>query len=113
MPRRSRPGSTRCGTRAAAPYFASSDQVGEHAYESLSTNSYAARALLRLYAATQKPAYRERALRILDFIAHDLYADGVIYHHLYRGRRAAGDVWCTGCNWRVLSVLVEAVGVAK
>ena len=30
-------------------YFASSDQMGDDAYQSLSTNSYAALALLRLY----------------------------------------------------------------
>lgn len=88
-------------------YFANTEQMGDDAYESLSTNSYAALALLRLSVATQQRAYRERALRIFDFINRDLYADGVIYHHLYRGRRAAGDVWCTGCNWRVVSELVE------
>jgi len=88
-------------------YFASADQTGDNAYESLSTNSYAALALLRLSSAAQKSAYRTRALRILDFIGRDLYDDGVIYHHLYRGHRATGDVWCTGCNWRVLSVLAE------
>ena len=88
-------------------YFASADQMGDNAYESLSTNSYAALALLRLSSAAQKPAYRARALRIFDFINRDLYADGVVYHHLYRGRRASGDVWCTGCNWRVLSELTE------
>ncbi len=88
-------------------YFASSEQMGENAYESLSTNSYAALALLRLSEATQQPAYRARALRIFDFINRDLYAKGIIYHHLYRGRRATGDIWCSGCNWRVLSELAE------
>jgi uncharacterized protein YyaL (SSP411 family) len=88
-------------------YFASSEQTGDDAYESLSTNSYVALALLRLAKATDKPAYRDRALKVFDFINHDLYADGVIYHHLYQGRRATGDIWCTGCNWRVLSELAE------
>lgn len=98
---------------ARGAYFASSAQMGDDAYESLSTNSYAALALLRLFATTQKPVYRERALRVFDFIAHDLYADGIFYHHLSRGRRATGDIWCTGCNWRMLSALMELDRVSK
>ena len=94
-------------------YFASSDQMGDNAYESLSTNSYAALALLRLSQAADKPAYRDRALRIFDFINRDLYAGGVIYHHLSHGRRATGDIWCTGCNWRVLSELAELARTTK
>ena len=94
-------------------YFASSEQMGDNAYQSLSTNSYAALALLRLSQAAGKLAYRDRALRVFDFINHDLYAGGVVYHHLYRGRRATGDIWCTGCNWRVLSELVELARVTK
>ena len=94
-------------------YFANSDQMGDNAYESLSTNSYAALALLRLSQAADKPLYRDRALRIFDFINHDLYAGGVIYHHLSHGRRARGDIWCTGCNWRVLSELTELARTAK
>jgi hypothetical protein len=62
---------------------------------------------LRLYETTGDPAYRKRALAVFDFISRDLYADGVVYHHLYRGRRAAGDIWCVGCNWRVLAELTE------
>jgi hypothetical protein len=88
-------------------YFASSGQMGDAAYESLSTNSYAALAFLRLYEATGDPAYRSRALAVFDFISRDLYADGVVYHHLYRGRRSSGDIWCVGCNWRVLAELME------
>jgi uncharacterized protein YyaL (SSP411 family) len=88
-------------------YFASSAQTGDQAYESLSTNSYAAWAQLQLYTATQKAAYRERALRIFDWMNRDLYAGGILFHHVYRGRRATGDIWCTGCNWRVLRVLTE------
>jgi hypothetical protein len=88
-------------------YFASSAQMGDVAYESLSTNSYAALALLRLYDTTRDPAYRNRALVVFDFISRDLYADGIVYHHLYRGRRSAGDIWCVGCNWRVLAELME------
>jgi hypothetical protein len=94
-------------------YFASSEQVGDNAYESLSTNSYAALALLRLSQVADKAPYRERALRIFDFINHDLYAGGVMYHHLSRGRRATGDIWCPGCNWRVLSELAELAVVTK
>jgi len=94
-------------------YCASSDQMGDNAYESLSTNSYAALALLRLSQAADKASYRERALRIFDFISHDLYTGGVIYHHLSRGRRAAGDIWCTGCNWRVMSELAELARTTK
>jgi hypothetical protein len=94
-------------------YAANSDQAGAGAYESLSTNSYAALGALRLFAATQKPAYRDRAVRIFDFITRDLYADGVIYHHVYHGRRAAGDIWCTGCNWRVLNALSELARSTK
>ena len=89
------------------------EQVGDNAYESLSTNSYAALALLRLSQVADKAPYRERALRIFDFINHDLYAGGVMYHHLSRGRRATGDIWCTGCNWRVLSELAELAVVTK
>ena len=88
-------------------YFASSEQVGRDGYLSLSTNSYAALALHRLAVATGKPMYETRANAVLEFIQRDLYADGIAYHHVYRGRRSAGDVWCTGCNWRVLSVLRE------
>jgi hypothetical protein len=88
-------------------YFAGAEQMGENAYQSLSTNSYAALAMLRLHQATQKPWYRARAQRIFDFINRDLYAGGIAYHHLHRGRRAAGDIWCSGCNWRLLSVLSE------
>lgn len=88
-------------------YFASSEQMRDNAYQSLSTNSYAALALLRLAQAAHQPAHRDRALRIFDFINRDLYAGGILYHHLYRGRRATGDIWCSGCNWRVLSELQE------
>lgn len=98
---------------ARGTYFASSTQMGDDAYESLSTNTYAALALLRLFATTQKPAHRERALRVFDFITHDLYADGIFYHHLARGRRATGDIWCSGCNWRMLSALMELDRVSK
>jgi hypothetical protein len=98
-------------TRTA--YFASSEQTGDNAYQSLSTNSYAALALLRLFQATHTTAYRQRAMAIFDFINHDLYADGVVYHHLYRGKPATGDIWCSGCNWRVLSVLVELAALPE
>ena len=91
-------------------YFASSGQMGEGAYESFSTNSYAALAFLRLAGATPSALYRERALRVFDFIARDLYANGIAYHHVFRGRRAAGDIWCPGCNWRVLAALMELAG---
>ena len=94
-------------------YFASSEQMGDNAYESLSTNSYAALAFLRLSQAAEKRAYLDRALRVFDFINRDLYAGGVVYHHLYRGRRASGDIWCTGCTWRVRSELAELGHVTK
>jgi hypothetical protein len=94
-------------------YFANSDEAGADGYQSLSTNSYAALALLRLSAATLKTAYRDRALRVFDFINRDLHAGGVVYHHIYQGRRATGDIWCTGCNWRVLSALAELARSAK
>jgi len=87
-------------------YVATYDLSGDKAYQSLSTNSYAAMAFLRLSSATGTARYRERALRIFDFIQRDLYADGIAYHHLYRGRRATGDIWCSGCNWRVVHSLV-------
>jgi len=90
-------------------YFDTSGQMGDAAYESLSTNSYAALAFLRLYGTTRDQTYRNRALAVFDFISRDLYADGVVYHHLYRGRRCAGDIWCVGCNWRVLAELMELV----
>lgn len=92
-------------------YFASSGQMGDLGYESLSTNSYAALAFLRLYETTHTPAYRSRAAAVFEFIGRDLYADGVVYHHVYRGRRAAGDIWCVGCNWRVLAELTELAAV--
>jgi hypothetical protein len=88
-------------------YFASSGQIGAAAYESLSTNTYAALAFLRLYGTTRDPTYRARALAVFDFISRDLYADDVVYHHLHRGRRSAGDIWCVGCNWRLLAALTE------
>jgi len=86
-------------------YFASATQLGPGGYLSLSTNSYAALAFHQLGVATGKPAYRERAQAILDFFQRELYRDGVVYHHVYRGHRSAGDIWCPGCNWRLLSVL--------
>jgi hypothetical protein len=94
-------------------YFASSEQMGDNAYQSLSTNSYAALALLRLAQAAHQPALQDRARRIFDFINRDLYANGVVYHHLYRGHRATGDIWCTGCNWRMLSELAELARLTK
>ncbi len=94
-------------------YFANSEQTGDDAYQSLSTNSYAALALLRLSEATSQSAYRDRALRVFDFIGRDLYAGGIVYHHVYRGRRATGDIWCSGCNWRVLHELAELARLTK
>ncbi|MFQ5665577.1 MAG: hypothetical protein ACE5I7_04015, partial [Candidatus Binatia bacterium] len=94
-------------------YFDASDQVGAAGYRSLSGNSYAALALLRLFEATRKPPYRERALKVFDFINGDLYAQGIAYHHLDRHGRAAGDIWCSGCNWRLLSELVELARLPK
>lgn len=94
-------------------FFANSEQTGAAGYESLSTNSYAAQAFLHLAQATQDAEYRRRAEAVLEFIRRDLYADGVAYHHVYRGRRATGDIWCVGCNWRVLSVLAESAAPAR
>jgi len=99
------------GSRGA--YYADTEQMGDNAYESLSTNSYAALAFLRLFEATHQPEYRDRAVKIFDFIKRDLYAGGIVYHHLYRGRRAAGDIWCSGCNWRLLAELMELARLEK
>jgi hypothetical protein len=96
---------------ARGAYDANSELTGEQGYQSLSTNSYAAIALLRLQRATGKERYRERAERIFEFIARDLYDDGIVYHHVYRGHRATGDIWCSGCNWRVVHSLAELAAV--
>jgi hypothetical protein len=93
-------------------YLATSAHRGEDAYFSLSTSTYAWMASRALAAATGKARYGGRAAAIRDFIARDLYADGIAYHHLHRGRRATGDIWCSGCNWRVAAALVEHAEVA-
>jgi uncharacterized protein YyaL (SSP411 family) len=90
-------------------YAATQDRRGVDGYFSLSTNTYAAEALFALAAARDEIDHRRRARQILRFILRDLYADGVLYHHVDHGRRAAGDIWCSGCNWRTVR-LVASLG---
>jgi hypothetical protein len=88
-------------------YFATLAARDDGGYTSLSSSSYALLALLRLHRAGGAPVHLERARAIAEFIRRDLHADGVLYHHLHRGRAAAGDLWCPGCGWRVLAILLE------
>ncbi|HYD47167.1 MAG TPA: hypothetical protein VEB21_02400, partial [Terriglobales bacterium] len=86
-------------------YAASAAQRGDDGHFSLSTNSYAAEALLALRHATGQNHYRSRAERIVDFIRRELFRDGIALAHVHRGRAASGDIWCSGCNWRLLGLL--------
>lgn len=88
-------------------YFANPAERDGGGYTSLSSNSYALLALLRLHRATGAPIHLERARAVAEFIRRDLRAGGVLHHHVHRGRPTAGDLWCPGCNWRVLAILLE------
>jgi hypothetical protein len=88
-------------------YFANPAERDGGGYTSLSSNSYALLALLRLHRATGAPIHLERARAVAEFIRRDLHAGGVLHHHVHRGRPTAGDLWCPGCSWRVLAILLE------
>ncbi len=74
-------------------------------YKSLSSNSYALKACALLYHATGEEAYREKAESVIDFLLDDLYEGGAVHHHLYKGLACGGDMWCPGCNFRILQYM--------
>ncbi len=74
-------------------------------YKSLSSSSYAFKACALLYQETGEEVYLEKALNVMAFLMEDLYKDGVVYHHVYKGLACSGDIWCPGCNFRILVYL--------
>lgn len=74
-------------------------------YKSLSSNSYAFKACALLYHATGEAEYLEMARSVIDFLLDDLYKEGIVYHHVYEGAACTGDIWCPGCNFRILQYM--------
>ena len=74
-------------------------------YKSLSSNSYAFKACALLYHVTGEAEYLDKARGVIDFLMEDLYEGGIVYHHLHKDLACAGDIWCPGCNFRILQYM--------
>jgi hypothetical protein len=44
-------------------------------------------------------------ISVIDFLLEDLYEGGIVYHHLHKGLACTGDIWCPGCNFRILQYM--------
>ena len=54
---------------------------------------------------TGEEAYVDKAREVMAFLMEDLYQEGIVYHHVYKGAACRGDIWCPGCNFRLLVYL--------
>jgi len=86
----------------------SSPTYPDQAY--LSSQNYAAIALLSLTRVTGDDAQPERAACLMRFARDRLLSDGIVYHHWQEG--AAAYDYCTGCNFQLLFVLLQ-MGIAQ
>ncbi len=93
------------GDSDAGGFYAMPPALPSLGYKSLSTNSYAFKACALLYHATGEPEYLDMARSVIDFLLDDLYKGGVVYHHVYEGLACTGDIWCPGCNFRILQYM--------
>ena len=101
------------GDSEGGGFYAMPPALPSLGYKSLSSNSYALKACALLYHATGEEAYRQKAESALDFLLKDLYAGGAVHHHLYEGRACRGDMWCSGCNFRILQYMDYLDDLAK
>jgi len=87
-------------------YYALPPAVPSLGYKSLSSSCYAFKACALIYQETGEEAYLDKARDVMEFMMGELYGgDGIVYHHEYKGAVCSGDIWCPGCNFRVLQYL--------
>jgi hypothetical protein len=86
-------------------FYALPPAIPSLGYQSLSSSSYGFKACALLYQETGDESYLDKAREVMAFLMEDLYRDGVVYHHVYKGAACSGDVWCPGCNFRILAYL--------
>ncbi len=82
-------------------------------YKSLSSSSYGFKACALLYQVTGEEEYLEKARSVMDFLLGTLYGDGIIYHHQYAGVACRGDLWCPGCDFRILQYMDYLVDLER
>lgn len=86
-------------------FYALPPAIPSLGYKSLSSSSYGFKACALLYQETGEEAYLDKAREVMDFLMNDLYKEGIVYHHVYKGTACRGDIWCPGCNFRLLVYL--------
>jgi hypothetical protein len=91
-----------------SPYSAEEMGAKTDEYTTLSSQNYAMLALTVAYGVTKKQKYKDRALKILEFVRADLLEGDRILHHWIDGKIASPTdkyVYCSGCNLQVLYVI--------
>ena len=86
-------------------FYALPPAIPSLGYKSLSSSSYGFKACALLYQETGEEAYLDKAREVMAFLMEDLYREGIVYHHVYKGHACSGDIWCPGCNFRLLVYL--------
>lgn len=86
-------------------FYALPPAIPSLGYKSLSSSSYGFKACALLYQETGEAAYLDKAQEVMAFLMEDLYQEGIVYHHVYKGAACRGDIWCPGCNFRLLVYL--------
>ncbi len=86
-------------------FYALPPAIPSLGYKSLSSSSYGFKACALLYQETGEEAYLDKAREVMAFLMEDLYEEGIVYHHVYKGSACRGDIWCPGCNFRLLVYL--------
>lgn len=86
-------------------FYALPPAIPSLGYKSLSSSSYGFKACALLYQETGEEAYLDKAREVMAFLMEDLYEEGIVYHHVYKGAACRGDIWCPGCNFRLLVYL--------
>lgn len=86
-------------------FYALPPAIPSLGYKSLSSSSYGFKACALLYQETGEEAYLDKAREVMAFLMEDLYQEGIVYHHVYKGAACRGDIWCPGCNFRILVYL--------
>lgn len=86
-------------------YYALPPALPALGYKSLSSNSYAFKACALLYHVTGETEYLDKARGVIDFLLEELYEGGIVYHHVHKGLACTGDIWCPGCNFRILQYM--------
>lgn len=77
-------------------------------YTTLSSQNYTMLALTVAYSVTKNVKYKERALKILEFVRANLLEGDRVLHHWMDGKIASWTdkyPYCSGCNLQILFVI--------